>query len=361
MTRAGNPPNEFLGREIAPHVLFGNTEEMGRIHKTIERVAPIRVPVLIRGENGTGKEALAVYLHRVSSWNGNPFVKVNCAAIPGTLLESELFGYEKGAFTGAYNTRPGKFELAHGGTLLLDEIADIDGGLQAKLLHALQDGCFARIGGLEERRAEVRIISVTNRDIEQEIARGSFREDLYYRINVVNIQVPPLRQRLQDLPLLVDHFLRTYGEQYDRNVSALPAEIMDRFREHRWPGNIRELENYVRRYVILGSADGILAELRERSQVQVATGFHLTSPEDFSMKKFAKEATQKAERYLMLEALRETRWNRRRASRLLGISYRALLYKMREAGLPSKRNSGANGKENAKAPVEASKENAFLN
>jgi len=341
MARATQAVNlgEGSRRELSAEVLFGTAEEMRRIRRTIERVAGIRVPVLIRGENGTGKEAVANYLHRISPWNGNPFVKVNCAAIPGALLESELFGYEKGAFTGAYASRPGKFELAHDGTLLLDEIADIDGSLQAKLLHALQDGYFNRIGDLEERRAEARIISVTNRDIEQEIARGAFREDLYYRINVVSVQVPPLRQRLEDLPVLVDHFLQTYAEQFEREVPPLPAEVMDRFRDHKWPGNIRELENYLKRYVILGSVDGILGELRERTQAPVAGGFQLERPQDFSLKKFAKVATQQAERFLILEALKETRWNRRRASKLLGISYRALLYKMRDAGLPSKKQA----------------------
>jgi len=331
-------------RELSADVLFGATPEMLRILRTVERVAGIRVPVLIRGENGTGKEAVANYLHQISPWNEKPFVKVNCAAIPGPLLESELFGYEKGAFTGAYKSRPGKFEQAHEGTLLLDEIADLDGSLQAKLLHALQDGYFARIGDVEERSADVRIISITNREIEQEIVRGAFREDLYYRINVVNIGIPALRRRLEDLPVLVDYFLRTFSEEFGRPAPPLSAEIMARFRDHHWPGNIRELENYLKRYVILGSMDGILAELRDRNQILSGGGFQLERPTDFSLKRFSKSAAQQAERYLILEALKETRWNRRRASKLLGISYRALLYKMRDAGLPSKKQSrGAPG------------------
>jgi two-component system response regulator AtoC len=312
---------------------------MLRIRQTVERVAAIRVPVLLEGESGTGKEVLANYLHQISPWSEQPQIKVNCAAIPGSLLESELFGYEKGSFTGAYNSRAGKFEQANGGTMVLDEIADIDSGLQAKLLQVLQDGCFSRIGDLEERRCDVRVLCITNRDIQTEIQSGRFREDLYYRINVVNIQVPPLRNRIADLPILVDWFLQTYCRQFGRQVPPLPSEAMDRFRAHKWPGNIRELENYVKRYVILGSVESIFTELCERNEGTMADGFQLELPQDFALKKFSRAAAQRAERYLILEALKETRWNRRRASKLLGISYRALLYKMRDAGVPSKKQA----------------------
>ena len=318
-------------------VLFGKTEEMLRIQRTIDRVSAIRVPVLIRGESGSGKEVLANHLHRISPWRDKPCIKVNCAAIPGTLLESELFGYEKGSFTGAYNSRPGKFEMAHGGTMVLDEIADIDSGLQAKLLQVLQDGCFSRIGDLEERRADVRIVSITNREIEGEIQRGSFREDLYYRINVVNLHVPPLRRRLEDLPVLVEYFQRYYAQRYDRKVQPMPQSVIDRFRQHQWPGNIRELENYIKRYVILDSAESIVEELEERGRGPAAGAFQLPPVTDFSLKKFSKQACQQAEHYLILEALKQTRWNRKRAAELLEISYRALLYKIKEAGLPPKK------------------------
>lgn len=341
ITQPEASPSVIL-RELSPEVLFGLSEEMRRIRRTVERVAGIRVPVLIRGESGTGKEAVANYLHQISPWRANSFLKVNCAAIPGALLESELFGYEKGAFTGAYSSRPGKFEIAHEGTLVLDEIADIDSGLQAKLLHALQDGSFCRIGALEERRADVRIISITNREIEAEIERGNFREDLYYRINVVHLHVPPLRHRLDDLPVLVDHFLKHYSQQFGRPARPLPAEVMDRFRQHRWPGNIRELENYLKRYVILDAEEGILSELEERSRAAAENqGFVMQPPADFSLKKFSKAAVQQAEHFLILEALKSTRWNRKRAAKLLGISYRALLYKIRDAGLPSKKQPRA--------------------
>ena len=341
---------------IPAEVLFGVSPEMQRVRRTIERVAPVRVPVLIRGQSGTGKEAVAAYLHRASPWSEAAFVKVNCAAIPGALLESELFGYEKGAFTGALSARQGKFELANEGTMLLDEIADIEPDLQAKLLQVLQDGCFTRVGGLEERQVNVRTICITNREIEEEIQRGDFREDLYYRINVVNLCVPPLRDRLEDLPLLLDHFLHKYGAQYGRKPQPLPAAVIHRFRQHRWPGNIRELENYVRRYVILESADTILAELEERARGGNGNGhgngdgIQLPYPEDFSLKKYSKIACQHAEQFLIVEALKKTRWNRRRTAEMLGISYRALLYKIKEAGLPSKRYGRAFRERNAHPP-----------
>lgn len=322
-----------------PDVIFGVSEEMQRVRQTVERVASIRVPVLIHGESGTGKEVIAEFLHQISPWAGQPFVKVNCAAIPGSLLESELFGFEKGAFTGAYTSRPGKFELANGGTMLLDEIADVDPGLQAKLLQVLQDGCFSRLGDLEERRADVRIICITNRDIQQEIERGAFREDLYYRINVVNIQMQPLRRRMEDLPILVDFFLKYYGEQFDRRVQPLPSAVMERFRQHHWPGNIRELENYLKRYVILDSIESVLSELDDRKHTTPSAGFQLPPVNDFNLKKYSKMASQQAEHYLILEALKNTRWNRKRAAELLGISYRALLYKIKEAGLPQKKRT----------------------
>ena len=310
---------------------------MQRVRRTVERVAGVRVPLLIRGESGSGKELLASYLHRIGPWREMPLVKVNCAAIPGSLLESELFGYEKGAFTGAYATRPGKFEAANGGTVVLDDIGEIDSSLQARLLQVLQDGCFCRIGDLTERRVDVRIIAISNRDVEGEITRGAFREDLFYRINVVNVHLPPLRRRLEDLPVLVDHFLQYYSQRFERQVPQLPGAVLDRFRQHSWPGNVRELENYVKRYVILDSPESILEELEERSRGAEAGEFQLPPIREFSLKKFAKQASQQAEHHMILEALKQTRWNRKRAAEMLGISYRALLYKIKEAGLPPKK------------------------
>jgi len=322
---------------VSPEVMFGASEEMMRVRRTVERVAGVRVPLLIRGESGSGKELLASYLHRVGPWRDMPLVKVNCAAIPGSLLESELFGYEKGAFTGAYTSRQGKFEAADGGTVVLDDIGEIDSGLQARLLQVLQDGCFSRIGDLAERRVDVRIIAISSRDVEHEISKGIFREDLFYRINVVNMQLPPLRRRLEDLPVLVDHFLSYYGDRFERQVPQLPAAVFERFRRHHWPGNIRELENYVKRYVILDSPESILEELDERARAPQTAGFVLPPIGEFSLKKFAKQASRQAEHHMILEALKHTRWNRKRAAELLGISYRALLYKIKEVGLPPKK------------------------
>ncbi len=324
---------------VPPEILFGKTEEMKKIRRTVERVASVRVPVLIQGESGTGKEVLANFVHSQAPWQEMPLVKVSCAAIPGSLLESELFGFEKGAFTGAVSNRPGKFELADGGTIVLDAIADIDSGLQAKLLQVLQDGRFSRIGDLEERRVNVRIICITNRELEQEIQKESFREDLYYRINVVNIQMPALRHRIEDIPLFVEYFLKLYGERFGRKVAGLSGSVVDRFRKHNWPGNIRELENYVKRYVILDSAETVLNDLDERGRAPVGAAFQLPPVTDFSLKKFSKLASQQAEHYLILEALKSTRWNRKRAAELLGISYRALLYKIKENGLPQKKRA----------------------
>lgn len=324
-------------QELSLEVLFGVTEEMQRIRRTLDRVAGVRVPVLFRGESGVGKEVLAEYLHRASPWRDRPLVKVNCAAIPGTLLESELFGYEKGSFTGAYASRAGKFEAASGSTIVLDEIADIDSGLQAKLLQVLQDGRFSRIGDLEERYSDVRIVCITNREIEKEIERGAFREDLYYRINVVNLAVPPLRERRDDLPVLVDYLVRHFSTQFQREVQPFPPYLLERFRKHDWPGNIRELENYVKRFVILESPDSIMATMDERSQAPTASGFRPPVTTDCSLKEYSKQASQQAEQYLILETLKKTSWNRKRAATLLRISYRALLYKMRENGLPPKK------------------------
>ena len=324
---------------VSPEVLFGKTEQMQRVRRTVERTAGVRVPLLIRGESGTGKELLASFLHRISPWREMPLVKVNCAAIPGALLESELFGYEKGAFTGAYASRPGKFEAANGGTVVLDDIGEIDSGLQARLLQVLQDGCFCRIGDLAERRVDVRIIAISSRDVEREITKGAFREDLFYRINVVNVQMPPLRERMEDLPLLVSHFLHYYGDRFERTAPQLPEAVLERFRQHHWPGNVRELENYVKRFVILDSPESILEELEERRRAPQTEGFQLPPIGEFSLKKFSKQASRQAEHHMILEALRHTRWNRKRTAEMLGISYRALLYKIKEAGLPPKKRS----------------------
>ena len=230
-----------------------SSTKMQPIRDLIAKVAATNTTVLLRGESGVGKEVVAHALHRASPRAGKQFLKVNCAALPGELLESELFGHEKGAFTGAYRQKPGKFEAADGGTLMLDEIGEMPLRLQAKLLHVLQDGEFSRVGGEKIIDTDVRLIACTNRDLEAAMRAHQFREDLYYRLNVIEIRIPPLRERREEIPALVDHFRRRFSAQYGRNVD-IPAETVRVFVEYHWPGNIRELENAVKRIIVLGSA-----------------------------------------------------------------------------------------------------------
>lgn len=308
---------------------------MQTVRQRIEKVASANVPVLIRGESGTGKEILAKLVHCLSPWDDGPFVKVNCPAIPGTLLESELFGYEKGAFTGAYGTKPGRVELAHRGTLFLDEIAELDPGLQAKLLQLLQDGQFCRIGAQEDTRVEVRVVCATSRELEREIEAGTFRQDLFYRINVVSMRLPALRERCLDIPDLVDYFLGLYSEKYECPSRPVSARLMQLLQRHEWPGNIRELENLIKRYVILGSEDTIVSDLlsREHADFRPAVG----ADESISLKAATRRAVREVERKMILKTLQANHWNRKQAARALNISYRALLYKIKEAGLPAKK------------------------
>ena len=239
---------------------------MQSLRDRMDKVASANVPVLIQGESGTGKDIIARMIHGLSPWRTGPFVKVNCPAIPGTLLESELFGYEKGAFTGAYGSKPGRVELAHRGTLFLDEISELDLGLQSKLLQLLQDGQFCRIGAQEDKKVEVRVVCATNRVLEAEIESGTFRQDLFYRINVVNLQMPPLRERKGDIPDLVTYFLEYYNRKYNCRARTLSGDLMSSLQKHHWPGNIRELENLIKRYVILGNEEVISSDLVAHQQ-----------------------------------------------------------------------------------------------
>jgi two-component system response regulator AtoC len=293
------------------------------------------VPVLIQGESGTGKDIIARMIHGRSPWRTGPYVKVNCPAIPGTLLESELFGYEKGAFTGAYGTKPGRVEMAHRGTLFLDEISELDLALQSKLLQLLQDGQFCRIGAQEDKKVEVRVVCATNRILENEIENGTFRQDLFYRINVVNLSLPPLRERRGDIEELVNYFLEYYNRKYNCRAKALSVELMAVLQKYHWPGNIRELENLVKRYVILGSEEVISSDLVTREQEYFNPEINLDGP--ISLKKLTRQATRELERKVILKVLQANHWNRKQAARALSISYRALLYKIRDAGLPSNR------------------------
>src|SRR5215468_4217820 len=238
--------------EIPPEsVVFGRLETMQSLRERMDKVASANVPVLIQGESGTGKDIIARMIHGRSPWRSGPFVKVNCPAIPSTLLESELFGYEKGAFTGAYGAKPGRVEMAHRGTLFLDEISELDLGLQSKLLQVLQDGQFCRIGAQEDKKVEVRVVCATNRRLEEEIEAGTFRQDLFYRINVVNLHIPPLRERRGDIEDLAAYFLEYYNRKYNGRARPLSADIVATLQKYHWPGNIRELENLIKRYVIL--------------------------------------------------------------------------------------------------------------
>ena len=313
-------------------VLFGQSPEMQEVRQRAEKVCRTNISVLLVGAGGTGKEVLARWIHKHSTLCNGQFVKVNCAAIPGTLLESELFGYERGAFTGAYASKPGRVELAHNGTLFLDEIADLDPSLQSKLLHFLQDGRFSRIGDEVERTVKTRLICATNKDLQEEIDTQRFRADLYYRINVVQLRLPCLRERRGDIPALVDYFLDQFQKQFAKQAESLNEERLRYLQELNWPGNIRELSNRITRHVLIGANASIAEERPQPPQ-----------PADkvvASLKSISKEAIRSIERSIILEALRTNQWNRRRTAKALKISYRGLIYKIRDAGLGSTRTRG---------------------
>jgi transcriptional regulator with GAF, ATPase, and Fis domain len=356
-------------RTLDAAMLLGRSNNMREVVDLIKRVADTDVTVLIRGESGTGKELVARALHTASPRRDRMLVKVNCAALPAELLESELFGFERGAFTGAIQHKPGKFEFANHGTMFLDEIGEMQPSLQAKLLQVLQDGEFARLGSREEVRVDVRVVAATNRNLEQAVTDGHFREDLFFRLNVVSIVVPPLRQRRDEIPALADFFLRHYSDHYNRTYQALGAETLQLFKGYDWPGNVRELENLVKRMVILGAEEAVTRELTDTIALRArpastipalqsvaaappppaAAGPQLarspagakppqaappvTLPPNGSLKDIARQAAREAERELISRTLQHTRWNRREAAQLLGISYKALLYKIKEAEL----------------------------
>jgi two-component system response regulator AtoC len=328
---------QSLGEIPPDSVVFGNSDAMQTLRRRLEKIANANVPVLIEGESGTGKDIVARMIHTGSPWRTGPYVKVNCPAIPGTLLESELFGYEKGAFTGAYGMKPGRVELAHRGTLFLDEISELDLGLQSKLLQLLQDGQFCRIGAQEDKKVEVRIVCATNRQLEVEIENGTFRQDLFYRINVVNLHMPPLRERRGDIEQLTNYFLEYYNRKYNCRARTLSTDLLGVLQKYHWPGNIRELENLVKRYVILGSEEVITSDLVVRGPDYSMPEINFDGP--ISLKKVTRQATHELERKIILKVLQTHHWNRKRAARALNISYRALLYKIRDAGLPPNRSS----------------------
>jgi len=305
---------------------------MRAIGKLIENIADTDTTVLIRGESGVGKDLIARAVHAASARREGPFVKVNCAAIPRELLESELFGHEKGAFTGAHRRKPGQFELATQGTIYLDEIGELPLALQAKLLHVLQDFRFSRVGGLTPLDVDARVIAATNRRLEAAMAQGEFREDLYYRLNVIEIRVPPLRERRQEIPALVAWFLGKFNAQYGRHKQLAP-ETLTRLMEHTWSGNVRELENIIRRMVVL--ADGEQAFEAQFARGRSAGTVHpqpsLSVTE--SLREIARRGAREAERRALSEVLERLRWNRAEAARILKVSYKTLLNKIAECGL----------------------------
>jgi two-component system response regulator AtoC len=320
-------------------VIFGQTPLMQDVRHKLERVAGADISVLISGESGTGKDIIARLLHAYSPWAKGPFVKVNCPAIPGTLLESELFGYEKGAFTGAYGTKPGRVEMAHRGTLFLDEISELDATLQAKLLQLLQDGQFSRIGAQEDKRVEVRIVCATNRHLHTEIEHGRFREDLFYRIAAMTIHLPPLRERAIDLPVICEYLLEYYNDKLNGRAPRLRPALLAKMQRYAWPGNVRQLENLIKRYVVMGSEDVILSELLQPAENDSLGDFVFNGP--ISLKKLTRQTVRKIEAKIILHALHANNWNRKKAARSLDISYRALLYKLKDVGIPTRRSLSA--------------------
>jgi DNA-binding NtrC family response regulator len=388
-------------REKTGATSLGVSPAMRRVDELIDRIADADVPVLITGESGVGKDVVARQIHARSARAAKIFVKINCAALPGELLESELFGHERGSFTGAQRTKPGQFELADGGTLFLDEIGEMPVSMQAKLLQALQDGEFYRVGGQRKIKVDTRVIVATNVDLEKAIERGAFREDLYYRLNVVQVAIPPLRERPEDIPMLLDHFVEKYGKRYGRQLDELPAELIVRFRQYDFPGNIRELENLVRRLMVLRDPRYVLSELKEKTAGLAPTGtppagvaapptppsgsftpvpspvllspFNSPSPlpppvippppqyrsataiadaagsqvaaaaveDDYriDLKDLGRKAAHAAEREAIIIMLGHTGGNKREAAERLGISYKAVLYKIREFGIGRPRST----------------------
>jgi two-component system response regulator AtoC len=353
------------------NLLFGMSDRMSKVQAVLDQVAGTDITVLITGESGTGKELVAKAVHKASDRANDPFIKVNCAALPRELLESELFGFEKGSFTGAHRRKYGRFEMAQNGTIFLDEISEMHMDLQSKLLHVLQERQFFRIGGEREVKANCRILCATNKNLERMVEEGKFRRDLFYRVNVVNIVVPPLRERKDDIPLLVDYFLNRYCQMYNREALKVSPRLMEMFLNYTWQGNVRELENNVKRLIILGNEAQLIAEFQRKRE----NGQYGAIPDDgpaeepataprpraagrattqsssaadngngggndasnlsgkATLKEVSKIAQRIAEKELIEKVLAQTRWNRRKAAAILDISYKALLYKIKDCGL----------------------------
>ncbi len=323
---------------------LASSPQMLKIRQHILQIAPVDVPVFISGESGVGKEVVARMIHLRSTRRQQPFVKVNCAALPGELLESELFGYEQGAFTGAVRAKPGKFELANKGTIFLDEIAEMSPHLQAKLLHVLQDNQYSRLGGRSVINTDVRVLAATNMHVQEAMQSGRFREDLYYRLNVLSIHIPPLRERTTEIPLLFQHFLLKYSEKFQKATPEPSSHLLEAAMRYQWPGNLRELENFTKRYVILEDEEGSFRELLEMTSAQQRLSPQpeaTPTREQGGLKALVRGLKDEAEAEAIAQALEKTRWCRKDAAKMLGISYKALLYKMRQFNLDSGRGSRA--------------------
>jgi two-component system, NtrC family, response regulator AtoC len=314
-------------------VLIGDSPAIHRVGAQLQKAALTEVPVLITGESGTGKDLAARLLHDLSARRAQNFLKVSCPAIPNQLFESELFRHEGRAFTGARESKAGECEQTNGGTLFLDEIGELDLSLQPKLLHALQDFRVARLGAVAERAIAFRLVCASSRDLEFEVSKGRFRSDLFYRINVLRIQMPSLRERASDVPLLLSHFIQTYAGRFGGSPPPLSYSFMKSLESYHWPGNIRELENMVKRYVVLGGEEYLRPNLAQGHEFDppVSDAIDLTTP----LRVQTKRAVQHLERNIILGMLEANKWNRRKTARSLDISYRTLLYKIKEVGLPA--------------------------
>ena len=337
--------NAKLQRQLTERfgTLIGDSAAMQHVKNMLEEIADSELTVLIRGESGTGKEVVAHLLHDESGRAKNPFTKVNCAAIPRDLLEAELFGYERGAFTGALRTKPGRFEAANKGTIFLDEIGEMPLELQTKLLQVLEQQEFVRVGGLNTIKVDVRIVCATNRDLEVAIANGTIREDLYYRLNEMTVMLPPLRDRVEDIPMLVQHFVDKYTTAYGRVFTGPSPLAMQKLVMFPWPGNVRQLENLIKQ-VVVRNDEGAIDELTSRpvagrnivgvpASTQTYTSAPMPPDTGYSLKKRIDTVVAHEERELIAEVLRKTNWNRRKAADVLEISYRSLLYKIKDYGL----------------------------
>jgi two-component system, NtrC family, response regulator PilR len=321
--------------------LIGKSMPMHRVFDVIRKIAPARTSVLLIGESGTGKELAARALHELSGRDEKAFIAVNCGAIPEALIESEFFGHVKGAFTGANSDRTGLFEAAHGGTIFLDEIGELPVPMQVKLLRVLQERKVKRVGGVQEKEVDVRVVAATNRDLETEVEKGTFRQDLFYRLNVIQLRLPPLRERREDIPILVDHFVRKFSAEHGRKISSVDPDAMSAVMNHSFPGNVRELENLIERAVTLAPGDRILLDTLPTLNSVSAVGANLGAEPALPEAGIALEKVlEDFERGILIKALERTRGNRTEAARLLGVTFRSLRYRLSKLGITGGEGSG---------------------